>query len=172
MSATATDPFSLAIAACGDATVGYATALLEPIPAEVFAHLPHAEVNHPAFVVGHLGLYLNKTLELVGRADACVAPPFEVATFEDGAPCVEQDGRYPGKDVLLPYFLEHSRTMLDAVRGTAAETFAAENPMEGRMKEMFPTIGVAVNFLVNNHAMMHLGQISTWRRLMGLGSAM
>jgi hypothetical protein len=150
MSATATDPFSLAIAACGDATVGYATALLEPIPAEVFAHLPHAEVNHPAFVVGHLGLYLNKTLELVGRADACVAPPFEVSTFEDGAPCVE----------------------LDAVRGTAAETFAAENPMEGRMKEMFPTIGVAVNFLVNNHVMMHLGQISTWRRLMGLGSAM
>ena len=62
--------------------------------------------------------------------------------------------------------------MLDAVRATSTETFAADNPMEGRMKEMFPTVGVAVNFLVNNHVMMHLGQISTWRRLMGLGSAM
>ncbi|MDA0974706.1 MAG: DinB family protein [Phycisphaerales bacterium] len=172
MSTTAIDPFALAIAACGDATVGYAGAILEPIPAESFAHLPHADVNHPAFVVGHLGIYLNKSLELVGRSDLCVAPPFEIPTFEDGAPCVEQDGRYPGKDVLLPYFLEHSKTVLDAVRATSTETFAADNPMEGRMKEMFPTVGVAVNFLVNNHVMMHLGQISTWRRLMGLGSAM
>jgi hypothetical protein len=43
--------------------------------------------------------------------------------------------------------------------------------MEGRMKELFPTVGAAVNFLVVGHTQSHLGQISVWRRLMGLGSA-
>jgi hypothetical protein len=36
---------------------------------------------------------------------------------------------------------------------------------------MFPTIGGAVNFLLVGHVQMHLGQVSTWRRVMGLGSA-
>jgi hypothetical protein len=36
---------------------------------------------------------------------------------------------------------------------------------------MFPTVGGAVNFLCGGHNMMHLGQISTWRRAAGLGSA-
>ncbi|MEY4102879.1 MAG: hypothetical protein RL461_81, partial [Planctomycetota bacterium] len=43
---------------------------------------------------------------------------------------------------------------------------------EGVFKERFPVLGQAVLFLCNNHQMMHLGQISAWRRVMGLGSAM
>ena len=49
---------------------------------------------------------------------------------------------------------------------------AGPNPVEGVFKERFPVLGQAVLFLCNNHQMMHLGQISAWRRVMGLGSAM
>jgi hypothetical protein len=45
------------------------------------------------------------------------------------------------------------------------------NPAEGRMKELFPTKGAVMNFILSAHPMMHLGQVSAWRRMMGLGSA-
>ena len=172
MSVHAAHALSISIATPAERTVGYAHALLDPIPDAVFAHLAHPEINHPAFVVGHLSLYLNACLDLLGRSDLAMPFPFDEATFKDGAPCVEQDGRYPAKDALLAYFFGHFATVLKAVEETPAERFAMENPMEGRMKEYFPTIGIAINFLLNNHVMMHLGQVSAWRRLMGLGSAM
>ncbi len=37
--------------------------------------------------------------------------------------------------------------------------------------DRFPTLGALANFLMNNHVMMHIGQVSTWRRAMGLPSA-
>lgn len=164
--------FTDSIAACGERTLEYAHALLDPIADPVFAHLAHPEINHPAFVVGHLSLYLELCLTLLERSDLSSPFPFEEATFKDGAACVEQDGRYPDKSALLAYFFEHSATVLRAVRESSNEVLAKPNPMGGRMSELFPTVGCAVNFLVNNHVMMHLGQISAWRRLMGLGSAM
>lgn len=172
MSTATNHAMSAAIAVPAERTLGYAHAILDPIPDPVFAHLAHPEINHPAFVVGHLALYLNKCLDLIGRSELAVPYPFDEATFKDGAPCVEQDGRYPSKDALLEYFFKHSETVLKAVGETPIERLAMENPMEGRMKEFFPTIGIAVNFLLNNHVMMHLGQLSAWRRVMGLGSAM
>lgn len=169
---TSTNPISAAIAVSAERTAGYAHALLDPIPDPVFAHLAHPEINHPAFVVGHLSLYLNASLDLIGKSELAEPFPFDEATFKDGAACVEQDGRYPAKDALLSYFFRHFATVLRAVEATPIERFAMENPMGGRMKEFFPTVGIAVNFLLNNHMMMHLGQVSAWRRLMGLGSAM
>jgi hypothetical protein len=44
--------------------------------------------------------------------------------------------------------------------------------MEGRIKEIFPFVGLAINFMLNNHNMMHVGQVSAWRRAMGLPSVM
>ena len=35
----------------------------------------------------------------------------------------------------------------------------------------FPLLGGRVLFMCNNHLMMHLGQISAWRRCMGLPAA-
>jgi hypothetical protein len=44
--------------------------------------------------------------------------------------------------------------------------------MGGRMSEMLPTLGAAMMFMCGSHLQMHLGQVSSWRRAMGLGSAM
>jgi hypothetical protein len=37
---------------------------------------------------------------------------------------------------------------------------------------MCPTIGAVANFLLSAHHMMHLGQVSAWRRAVGLGSVL
>ena len=45
------------------------------------------------------------------------------------------------------------------------------NPSGGRMTELFPTLGSMHAFYTGGHIMMHLGQISAWRRMQGLGAA-
>jgi hypothetical protein len=149
----------------------YADDLVKTIPAERFCEMPTKDMNHPAFCVGHLAIYANRVLEMIGRADLKIAMPFGDEHFKNGAPCVAQDGRYPSKDVLCDTFDKGWRTVLAALPTVDDAVFARENPAEGRFKEMFPTIGGAVNFLSGGHNMMHLGQVSTWRRAAGLGSA-
>ncbi len=165
-------PGCFAIARALAVTLDYAKALLEPIPEELFAHLFHPQVNHPAFCVGHLAIYPDKALAIMGRADLVRTLPIDEGVFKDGSPCVEQDGRYPSKEVLLPLFFDRYAAAIEALRSFPEARLADLNPMEGRMREMFPTVGAALNFLLNNHVMMHLGQVSAWRRLAGLGSAM
>jgi hypothetical protein len=153
-------------------TLMYAERLLADIPEDRFAHMPFPKLNHPAFNVGHLSLYPNRLFTMLGRPDLVIDKPGYPALFQAGTECVEQDGRYPSKDELVSYYLERYRAMLAHLPEISDETLARDNPVEGRSREMFPTIGAAMCFLLNNHHMVHLGQISAWRRVMGLGSAM
>jgi len=45
------------------------------------------------------------------------------------------------------------------------------NPLGGRMTDLFPTLGSLQSFYCGGHIMMHLGQVSAWRRMMDLGAA-
>jgi hypothetical protein len=152
-------------------SIRYAEDLIQTIPADRFCEMPTKDMNHPAFCVGHLAIYANRVLEMIGRADLKIDMPFGDEHFKNGAPCVAQDGRYPSKDVICDTFFKGWRTVLAALPSADDAAFRRENPAEGRFKEMFPTVGGAVNFLAGGHNMMHLGQISTWRRSAGLGSA-
>ncbi|MFZ9880767.1 MAG: DinB family protein [Phycisphaerales bacterium] len=149
----------------------YAEDLVKTIPADRFCEMPTKDMNHPAFCVGHLAIYANRVLEMCGRADLKLAMPFGDEHFKNGAPCVAQDGRYPSKDVLYGAFVAGWGRVLEALPTVDDAVFTRENPAEGRFKELFPTVGGAVNFLCGGHNMMHLGQVSTWRRAAGLGSA-
>jgi hypothetical protein len=40
-----------------------------------------------------------------------------------------------------------------------------------RSREMFPTLGAVVAFYLGGHVMNHLGQLSAWRRCLGLPPA-
>jgi hypothetical protein len=154
------------------ATLGYAERLLADIPADRFAHMPIPKLNHPAFNIGHLSLYPNRLFNMLGRPDLVIDKPGYPTLFQAGTECVEQDGRYPSKDELVSYYFERYRAMLAHLPEISDETLARDNPIEGRLRDMFPTIGAALCFMLNNHQMAHLGQISAWRRLMGMGSAM
>lgn len=172
MTTTATSAGTGALIASSLAlTLRYAEDLVGTIPAERFCEMPAKDMNHPAFCVGHLAIYANRVLEMTGRADLKIAMPFGDEHFKNGAPCVAQDGRYPSKEVICDTFFKGWRTVLAALPSVDDAVFSRENPAEGRFKEMFPTVGGAVNFLAGGHNMMHLGQISTWRRAAGLGSA-
>ncbi len=153
-------------------SLGYARALLTGIEADQFAHMPVPGLNHPAFCYGHLSLYPNRVFAFAGRHDQQIEIPFDDELFAMGAECVEQDGRYPDRDLIVNTFFEGYERLLEVLPTIDGDVLERELPIEGRLKEMFPYIGSAVSFMSGPHVMVHLGQVSMWRRAMGMGSCM
>jgi hypothetical protein len=130
--------------------------------------------NHAAFVLGHLALYPAKVLARLGQpAGATACPENWAALFEAGAECRDDaDGRlYPPLAELTTRFFAGYETAAAAVKGADDAALLAPNPTEGRSREMFPTIGAVVGFYLEGHVMNHLGQLSAWRRCIGLPPA-
>jgi hypothetical protein len=158
-------------------SIGYGEKLLREVPAARFPRLAVAGgvtvvSNHPAFIYGHLSLYAPKILRQIGHPAPTVPEHFE-RLFSKDATCVDDPDLdlYPGRDEIVDFFLEGHRMVSGALRSTGDDVFQQPNPAEGRMKELFPTIGSVQAFYCGGHMMMHLGQMSTWRRIEGLGSA-
>jgi len=158
-------------------SVGYAERLLTGVPAERFARFARCggevvESNHPAFVYGHLSLYAPRILQQLGHPAPTVPEHFQ-HVFSKDAVCRDDEDRdlYPAMEEITAFFFEGHRMLAGALRGSPDATFAQPNPAEGRMKELFPTLGSMQTFYCGGHMMMHLGQVSAWRRMERLGSA-
>ncbi len=158
-------------------SIGYAERLLAGVSAERFARFATVggtvvESNHPAFIYGHLSLYAPRMLLQLGHPAPGVPDQFELR-FSKEARCVDDvDGDlYPPLDEIVAFFREGHRMVTGALRSTPDEVLDRPNPAEGRMKELFPTIGSVQTFYCAGHMMMHLGQMSAWRRMSGLGAA-
>ncbi len=158
-------------------SVSYAERLLTDVPADRAARFPSpggvvVASNHAAFIYGHLSLYAPKILHQIGHPAPSVPEEFELR-FSKNATCLDDvDGDlYPAFDEIVAFFLEGHRMTMGALRSTPDAIFDQGNPAEGRMKDLFPTIGSAQAFYCGGHMMMHLGQMSAWRRMMGLGPA-
>jgi hypothetical protein len=169
------------IAPAGNVTLALAENMLKGVTPGMFARLAvgrdgkPVQSNHPAWVFGHLASYVPRALEMLGHADAAKFknPAFE-ELFKNGTPCRDDAAGsiYPAMEVVTKAYFDGYRTVLAALANVADETLLKPNPAEGRMKELFPTVGAVISFLIAAHPMSHLGQVSAWRRFMGLGSAM
>ena len=158
-------------------SLGYGERLLKDVPAARFPRFAMVggqivESNHPAFIYGHLSLYAPRILRLIGHPSPGVPDDFE-RVFSKDAKCIDDaDGDlYPTMDEIVAFFTEGYRMVTGALRSTHDDVFDQPNPAEGRMRELFPTIGSAQGFYCGGHMMMHLGQMSAWRRMEGLGAA-
>ena len=160
------------IAAAAERGIGYAELLAKDIPADKFAHMPMPNFNHPAFCFGHLSLYPNRILNLLGKPELVKEKPGWDELFKAGVPCVEGTGQYPAKQEIVDHFVERYRAAARVVGETSDTALSLPNPIEGRMREVFPLVGNAVLFMMTSHAMMHLGQVSMWRRTIGLPGVM
>jgi hypothetical protein len=162
-----------------DLTLGYAKRLRSGLTAERFARLAApggqtVDSNHPAFVYGHLSLYGSRIVEQLGGDAAAIKPSEKFAeVFSKDARCVDDpDGTiYPAMEEVLQVFDHGYDAALEALRAADDALLQQPNPLEGRMAELFPTLGSMHGFYVGGHAMMHLGQLSAWRRMEGLPPA-
>jgi hypothetical protein len=130
--------------------------------------------NHPAFIVGHLALYPQRILQQLGQPVGSAAVPagYEML-FKFGVECQDDiEGTiYPPFEELKTRFFEGYRAAIAAVEAAPDEAFDVPNPAEGRLRELFPKLGAAINFYLVGHVQVHLGQLSAWRRAMGMPAA-
>lgn len=158
--------------------MGYGHALLGDVTPELFRRVPEGvSMSSPAFVYGHLASYPNRVMSMWGMTDRL---PMEASTeqryaelFGMGKECVDDPAGeiYPEMEALVGVWRRGYEALLEAAGDVPESVLSAENPNE-RMRERFPTIGAASSFMLNGHQMMHFGQVSGWRRVMGLGPCM
>ncbi len=164
----------------GRVSLWMAEQILKDVKPETFARKPNfggkvIDTNHPAFVYGHLATYPSKWLSAIGPDASIAAAPAKFdELFAAGKPCLDDPTGTiypPMKEITDAFFATH-KAALEVLGTTDDAKLHATNPREGRMKEMFPTVGGMLMFYMTSHMMMHLGQASAWRRCFGLGSVM
>lgn len=160
-------------------SLAYARRMLTGVTPLIFARFATPgnlviESNHPAFVYGHLSLYPTRIMEQLGGDSSSITPPAKFQeVFSRDAICVDDPTGtiYPVQEDVTDTFFKGYEACLELLRSTPDEVFQVPNPMPGRMTELFPSLGSMHAFYVGGHMMMHLGQISAWRRMQGLGAA-
>jgi hypothetical protein len=143
----------------------YCRMLVGDIADERLAEQPLAGVNHPAWILGHLALTAESAL---AKLDAQKALPAEWATlFGAGSKPSATRGVYPSKDELLQA-AEQVYQQLRQKAATATPEQLSRPTTSPRAKEALPTVKEMVAFVLTGHMGVHLGQLSSWRRMIGL----
>lgn len=148
-------------------TIAYGLELAKEIPADKFTNQPNENMNHPAWTYGHLALYPERGLKLIGRDDLAEENEPWNELFKAGSECDPDGSKYPAKDEIIERFKARHELIGELIPSVPDSVYDAPLPMK-EMADFFPKIGHALHFLFANHLMMHLGQVSTWRRAMGM----
>lgn len=166
------------IAASAGLAVSYADRLLTGVTADKFARFAPVgnsvvTSNHPCFILGHLSLYAPRVVaELDGDAKAIQPSETFVTAFSKDAVCVDDpDGTiYPAMDEVVSAFRSSHQVAIDLLPTVEDSVFHQPNPNDA-MREKFPTIAAMHSFYLGGHIMIHMGQFSAWRRMMGMPAA-
>lgn len=172
-----TRSFGNTVADSLDLCLGYTERLLKDVTPASFARFASpgghvVESNHAAFVLGHLALYAPRILKDLGHTPNTIPASFE-AVFSKDAKCADDpNGQlYPSMESVCAVYYEGYRAASAALRAAPDTIFQQPNPNPGRLAELFPSLGSMHAFYCGGHMMMHLGQVSAWRRMIGLGAA-
>jgi len=176
---TTTASLATTIAASARRGLSLVEGLAADIPADRFARFAEAggttiRANHPAFCYGHLAIYPAWIMDMLGGdSKRAGVPEAWQELFKNGAECRDdpEGSIYPGKDELVKATSSGYAAVLEHLEGVDEAILGNVNPVE-RMRATIPTAGMMVCFMLNSHVMFHLGQVSTWRRCIGLGSVM
>lgn len=147
--------------------LNYAKMLVADVPEEQMTAqpVPNRVINHPAFLLGHLAWANDNAVALVGGAPQLAHLK---ETYGMGAKPSADRATYAPKSQLIDWLGQAHRSLLAAVESATPEALA--KPAPERMRGMFPTVGTMLAGLMTGHYTNHLGQLSAWRRAMGLPS--
>jgi hypothetical protein len=146
----------------------YATRLVSDLTEEQMvaqpAGLAGIAMNHPAWCLSHLCVYIPIIRQIIVGGE--IVDPKDHRYGMQSKPEAERSG-YPSKAAIVSEFTEgHERVMEELAQATDA-IFDYDVRLE-RWHTRMPKAGVALPYLMLLHENQHLGQISAWRRAMGL----
>jgi hypothetical protein len=143
----------------------YCRRLVGDVADERMAEQPIAGVNHPAWVLGHLAWTADRALEMLGAS--AMIPPEWVSLFGRGSTPSNRRTDYAPKDELLRA-VEQGYELLRQKAAAASPDQLSRPTTVPLAKETLPTSKELLTFLITGHMGVHLGQISSWRRIIGL----
>jgi hypothetical protein len=148
-------------------TLDYLRQLVTDVSDELLIRQTSWVVNHPAWVIGHL-VY---SCEAIGGEMGMNPwlPSDWAKRFGTGSAPVEGKENYPSKQELLDALPDGQRRVTDRLIVLGEQGLSAPLPDE-QYRAIFPTIGHAVLHILTVHAAIHVGQVTVWRRAMGLKS--
>ncbi len=148
----------------------YAHQLLEAIPEEKMADQPAGLPNHPAWTIAHLSISGNYLL-----IPALGGKPLDLPGWDQkygyGSKPSNDRSLYPAKTELLHVYDEVHRIVADGIQNSFDNIVGVVTPDEG-MRSYFPTLDKMVAYMTSIHEANHLGQLSDWRRAMGMKSVL
>lgn len=130
--------------------------LAQPVPGRV--------INHPAWVLCHLNVYAEIVARVL-RSEAVEDPLGR--PFARGSKVTQGSGDYPEPSAIVGAFARLHEEVGAALAGASDALFASPVPLE-RLRPVAPTVGELLVMLLIKHESFHLGQLSAWRRAMGL----
>jgi len=164
------------ITAATPRVMGLGAGLGKDIDPATAARMPEGmNANHPVFVFGHLSIYPQMVMGMLGQEPGETAVP---ASYNDlfmhGVECKDDtDGSiYPSLQEVTEHFNRAYEALISFAKTLDDEILVKDIEGNDGFKDAFGTNGAMLMFLIHDHPMFHFGQVSTWRRAMGLGSAM
>lgn len=144
----------------------YGQRLLEDLDdaAMVAQPVPGVTMNHAAWCFSHLNVYAPIAASMLRGAP--FEDPLDHPFGQKSAPINDPSAYKPAKALLAEYLHLHDDAEGALVAATDA-VLARQNPLE-RWRGLHPTIGAQIVTLMAKHESMHLGQVSAWRRALGL----
>jgi hypothetical protein len=125
-------------------------------------------INHPAFVLGHVAYYFGVCIEILGGE--VTFGENESAVYIDGIDCIDDAAIYQNKEDSIAHYKARLQEALDYVASCDEKILSRSadgTPFNGRLE----TFGQIASFMLTVHPAFHIGQLSAWRRVAGMGSA-
>ena len=145
--------------------VAYANKLVADLSEEQMCAQPAPGMNHAAWVLGHLAFVFD-SMTAVFDQKPTMTPEWKTL-FNLASKPLPDATAYPSKAELLAAYETNYGRIVELVRATNEEMLAREFP-NPRLRPLLPTVGVAMVHILTSHQGVHLGQLSAWRRALGL----
>jgi hypothetical protein len=126
---------------------------------------PKGIMNHPAWVIGHLTFACQLLCGAIGLSEWL--PNDWAKRFGTGSLPVADASLYETKDSALAMLRDAQVRITQAVEQMDDSQLNELFPVES-YRDVFPTIRHALTQVLVGHTANHIGQLSVWRREMGL----
>ena len=149
-----------------DNQLRYAQALVADLTDEQFLLRPGGNMNHPAWMLGHLAMYHPVTVQLLSGEPVDDPKNDPLYGFAGQGPVYDIKA-YGSKQKVVSWYTEGHEKVAQALLAARPEAFRQPPSLE-RWAKVYPTVEFMLPDLLIHHESLHIGQISVWRRAAGL----
>jgi hypothetical protein len=143
----------------------YGNGLLNGIDAGHAYRLTCDGGQNPAWLLGHLAFVAGRVTTMFG-GESPVDLEYYGKLYGIGSKPNPDQADQPDFDQIIEAWRDGHDAVVKSSNQVTDELLAQPNTNE-RMKDVLPTQGDFLSFVLTGHEAMHLGQLSVWRRVQG-----